>query len=214
MISTQAHNQNVARRKEFEGLGYKFSLGHDGWTLFFNADQIREGRCYDRDGEQRIRSCLDAAVLAAVKHRSDNVTIIKEPEPAPVIVEVLELTKLQRRMIESAVKLLETAETQYRIQAAGFTFTNIVEPVKKKKAIAPRQDHAAHYGPVLHPMVGQGPFCVDLDVPESLDYIRYRQSICNYLQGVYGTGCYTTSGTLESRKLTVLVEDAPFKEIE
>ncbi len=217
IVSSHAHKQNMTERKVLEGLGYQFSVGHDGWTLYHNHEEVDSGRCYLK-GEPAYMACIDAAVHRAIKHRNTFVEIIMpvapviqtEPTQAP-IVEVVTLTKIQRGCIDAAIALLQRAGAMYRISAGGELIDTfpVVVPEQVKST---RIDHKSNYGPILHPCVGKGPFVVDVPVPDEIDLDKHRSVIANYLSWTYGKGTFTTEVNHETRMITVLVSDAPFKE--
>lgn len=223
MISDLANKQNQTHRKELEGMGYKFSIGHDGWTLWYMKDIIDSGTEYKYDkGEQTYRACLDAAVASATKHRSDHgVTIIKNEKvttkpanavTAPTVINVAvseapALSRIQRKTVEAAINLLASVNAEYRIVTAGEVFTNMPE---RKVSREPRNDFLPLYGPILKPFEGKGPFATAIPIPENVDRIKFVNTVQAYLRSHYGKGNSLTETT--ATEITVLVTAAEIRE--
>ncbi len=206
MIGSLANAQNQAQRKLLEVQGYKFSLGSDGWCVYFDDDIIEQATSRRR-GEGTYEDNLDRAVFAANAHKNQrekeaSVAKPKEdlplPEKAPA--EPKKLT-LQSKAVRTAVQFLTQAGAQYRVEFDGEVFTNMPEP----KAAAPKMDFASHWQPILKPLEGTGAFTVVLDPPKDMDLSRYATAIRAYLFKKYGPGNALTEIDKAAHTMTIMV---------
>lgn len=223
MISDHAHSQNKAKRKELEGLGYRFSIGHDGWTVWLQDETVGQGvPTAGTKGDQKTYSCLDLAVHAATKHnngraivtsngqkkKEDTIILVKDNGLKVVDAPILKpSSKLQRKQVEAAINLLVAAGAQYFITLGDETFG---EPPARER----RDNYRDFYKPLLDPFKGKGPFTTTLQVPEDLDFAACTSTIKAYLRNAYGSGNAIMENDKASRTTTILVENAPFTEEE
>lgn len=202
MISEHADKQNRQKRKELEGLGYKFSIGHDGWDVWFGDDHVSAGLPAGK-GEQKTRHSLDAAIGEAVKHCRQSAIITKA---AIMPEEIKPVTAIAKKQVAAAINLLIAAGAQYHVVLGDDEQTNMKAPRAK------RVNYQSFYHPPLEPFKGAGPFTTTLTIPADLEIDPCTKVIGAYLYNHYGKGNYTTETDKATRTMTILVENAPFTE--
>jgi hypothetical protein len=209
MISSRAEAQNQEKRKVFIGLGYRFSIGQDGWTLLKDDDVIADGGQKGK-GEQHYRECLDAAIGAATKHHNSQVKEIPVQIPEEVKAAVTakpteeegKPKSIHRRAVQSAIGFLKLSGALYTVEFEGETYTNM--PKTPTKAF-----YQPHYLPLLDKFKGQTEFITSISVPEEFELNLYANALRNELQRRYGAGHYTTQVDKASRTLDIMVSSPP-----
>lgn len=198
MISDHANHQNMTARRKYEQMGYKFSLGSDGWAVLLDADQVANGfLTRGIKGEQALREALDHAILAAGKH----VAKMMKPVVAPVTAS----TKAQHKAVDAAVQFLVLAGAKYRIEFDGRVLTNMPEKAKRMFSETPRNNFLPHYGPPLDQFKGKGAFHTVLTLPKDLNFEGYVSVVNLYLKKHYGTGNYVVDRNTNARTLEIMV---------
>lgn len=208
MISDLAHYQNTTKRKTYEGLGYKFSLGSDGWALMYEADQVAHGyTTRGVKGEQAVREGLDHAILAAKKHTQSRV--VPTPVPAPTNAPVTppktsKATAAQKKAVKTALQFLDLAGAKYCIEFDGQVLgtLHIRAPEAPKEV---RTNYRQYYGPILYPYKNKGAFNVTMDVPKEIDFDAYVVAIKGYLIVHYGRGNAVVDANAKTRKIEIIV---------
>ncbi len=221
MISDHAHNQNMAKKKAFIGLGYKFSTGADGWTIWFDDQEVASGITPFAKGEDGLRQSLDAAIGRAVLHQKQHVQVIK-PEPTKPTTSLAEIKKtlakkepapktepepkssdLKLRAVHSAIGFLKMVGATYTITFEGEKFSNI--PPKPDKPVRQYQNIRQYYLPLFAALGGKREFEITLPIPIEIDQESYRNTVVKYVENTYGKGCYVSEADSKARTLKLIV---------
>jgi len=209
MISDLAHKQNLADRADLAAKGYSISIGHDGWSILLNSDEVAKG--YPERGligEPRQRQCLDAAVhkakqLYAAAHPPAPVTPTAEDKPVVG-------SGIHARAVATAIGFLRTAGATYTVEFDGKVFTNVKPGRGGKREL--KTEFRQHYLPFVKELAEVGEGMKEISVPENLDWKGYTDSFRSFVHEQFGKGRYLTSTDRATRTVTLMVSAAEVKE--
>ncbi len=231
MISNHAHNQNLASKKMFEGLGYKFSIGADGWAIWYNDNDIAAGPTQFAKGEDAYRQSLDAAIGRALLYHKQHVNVIRpeirlDPKPNPKPALSPQASAALKKSINAAKatttpppappapeispihrKAFATALGFLKVCGAVYTleFDGQVHTNVVKKKQQQVNNFKPHYFPLLDAHKDEDQFSLEWTVPAEFDFKLYAVALRNYMQSAYGVGNYVTTTTSKTRTISVVV---------